>query len=111
MLLLFILQATKAPVKCVLSVSWHRPRSFLRVGPASSPWSDPKIVPTAWDPRSAKDQRVTWVTWIGGRDGLSSLRLGQAKLPERGLWPQRALLGLTQLATCGSQALPVRGPE
>lgn len=88
LLLLFILQATKAPVLRAQRDPGTGPRSLLRVWPASPVPEDPKIVPTAWDPRSAKDQRVTWVTWIGA--GWTFPRLGQVqKLPERGLWPQR----------------------
>lgn len=94
--LFYLFFRPKAPVKCVLSVTGNRPRSVPPGRASFQSLEDPKIVPTAWDPRSAKDQRVTWVTWIGG--GWSFLISQVAKLPERGLWPQRLLLGLTQLA-------------
>ena len=65
-------------------------------------------MPSAWDPRSAKDQRVTWVIWIGG--GVDSPWAGAGKVGREGPLASDAPLGSTQLPKCVGLGPSGQGP-
>ena len=66
-------------------------------------------MPSAWDPRSAKDQRVTWVIWIGG--GVDSPWAGAGKVGREGPLASDAPLGSTQLPKCVGLGPSGQGPR
>lgn len=91
--LLFIFQATKAPVKCVSSLTLER-------SPGSSSGSDQLPVPggsrdcaNCLGPNKYQGPESPGSPGFGGGPG-------QEKWTERGIWPQTPALGLAQLANC-----------
>ena len=66
-------------------------------------------MPSAWDSRSAKDQRVTWVTWAGG--GVDSPWAGAGKAGREGPLASDAPLGSTRLPKCVGLGPSGQGPR